>query len=44
MQHSLFVMILCPFPLTIMYAREGMDFNTTKIMILGFDNDPSDIS
>jgi len=43
-QHSLCVIILCPFPLIITYAREGMDFNITKIMMFGFDNDPSDIS
>lgn len=43
-QRSFFVMILCPFLLISMYVREGMDFNTTKIMMYEFGNDPSDVS
>lgn len=32
-----------PFPThKIVYARQGMDFNTTKTIM--FDNDPSDLS
>lgn len=26
------------------YAREGLDFNTTRTMMFGFHNDPSDLS
>lgn len=44
MQHSFFVMILCPFLVISMYAKEGMDFNTTKMMMCEFGNDPSDTS
>lgn len=41
MQCSFFVMILYQFPLV--YAREGMDFNTTEVMMFEFGNDPSDV-
>lgn len=35
-------MVLYLFPL--MYARQGMDFNTTEVMMFEFGKDPSDIS
>lgn len=29
---------------TRVYGREGMDFNTTEVMMFEFGNDPSDAS
>lgn len=32
------------FLLPLVYGREGMDFNTTEVMMFEFGNDPSDAS